>query len=256
MKTRQVRTKVVVSLLALVGLLGFSPFAMAEDPVPFPDANLKAAVESALGISDPTPTDMLSLTHLIAQDNGIVDLTGIEHATNLTYLRLHDNQISNILPLLGLTNLTLLFLHDNQISNILPIVGMTNLTFLSLHFNPLDGEAYCIYLPLIEANNPGIRLIYDPNPNPDACDTLGDLDCDDNFTGTDVLIQSSLVVDLIQCTDLPFCISICPDDLLAASDWDCSGSIDGTDVLIGSSIIVDIITEEDTPLGQGCPPEE
>jgi hypothetical protein len=41
-ETRQARTKVLVSLLALVGLLGLSPFAMAEDPVYFADANFAA----------------------------------------------------------------------------------------------------------------------------------------------------------------------------------------------------------------------
>jgi hypothetical protein len=86
----------------------------------------------------------------------------------------------------------------------------------------------------------------------DVCEGLGDLDCDNTFTGTDVLIEASLVVDLITCDELPSCIPICPGDLLATTDWDCSGSIDGTDVLIGASIIVDIITEGDTPLGQGC----
>jgi hypothetical protein len=89
--------------------------------------------------------------------------------------------------------------------------------------------------------------------------TLGDLDCNGRFDGTDVLIQASLVVDLIHCDPdllvLP-CINTCPDDVLARSDWDCRGTIDGTDVLIGASIIVDIITEEETPLGQGCPPGE
>ena len=30
---------------------------------------------------------------------------------------------------------------------------------------------------------------------------LGDLDCDTTLTGTDVLVQASLVVDLIECTD-------------------------------------------------------
>jgi hypothetical protein len=86
---------------------------------------------------------------------------------------------------------------------------------------------------------------------------FGDLDCDDDFDGTDVLIQASLVVDLIHCDPdllvLP-CINTCPDDVLARSDWDCKGTIDGTDVLIGASIIVDIIGPGDTPLGRGeCP---
>jgi hypothetical protein len=81
---------------------------------------------------------------------------------------------------------------------------------------------------------------------------LGDLDCDGIMTGTDVLIQASMVVDLLGWEDLPECIASW-DDVLDACDWDCSGTIDGTDVLIGSSIIVGIIGDEDTPLAQGCP---
>ena len=49
-------TKVSVILLFCL-LIGS---AQAEDPVYFPDANLKAIVEEALWISDPTPSDMLS----------------------------------------------------------------------------------------------------------------------------------------------------------------------------------------------------
>ena len=58
--------KALASLLTFVGLFGLTQLAMAEDPVYFADANLKAAVESELGISDPTPTDMLLLTDLSA----------------------------------------------------------------------------------------------------------------------------------------------------------------------------------------------
>ncbi len=132
------RTKAVVILMTLVGLFGLSQLAMAEDPVYFADANLKAAVESALGISDPTPTDMLSLTNLNANDRGIVDLTGIEHATNLTYLWLYYNQISDISALSGLTNLTILYLFSNQISNISALSGLTNLTDLGLSNNQIS----------------------------------------------------------------------------------------------------------------------
>jgi hypothetical protein len=162
METRQARTKVVVSSLALVGLLGLSPFAMTEDPVYFPDANLKAAVENELGISGPTPTDMLSLTYLDAEYSEIVDLTGIEYATNLTTLDLHHNQISDISPLSGLTNLD----------------------FLWLDGNPLNVEAYCIYLPLIEAKNPRATVTYGPNPNPQDSDGDMVVDVCDNCPST------------------------------------------------------------------------
>jgi hypothetical protein len=138
-------------------------------------------------------------------------------------------------------------------------------------FGDPDGDGVCADGDVsgIAGDNPctgGDTVFCDDNcpaiPNPDQTDTdgdgiggaceLGDLDCDEALTGTDVLVQASLVVDLITCDELPSCIPICPGDLLAAADWDCNGSIDGADVLVGSSIIVDIITEADTPLGQGC----
>jgi Leucine-rich repeat (LRR) protein len=171
------RTKVVASLLALVGLLVFSRLAMAEDPVYFADVNLKAAVETELGISDPTQNDMLSLTILGAVANGIVSLVGIEYATNLTELYLYDNQISDISALAGLTNLKELYLYNNQISDISALAELKNLIALSLTENPLNVEAYSIYIPLIEDNNPGINLIYDPNPC--SCLIVNILDDDD-----------------------------------------------------------------------------
>jgi hypothetical protein len=81
---------------------------------------------------------------------------------------------------------------------------------------------------------------------------LGDLDCDEAFTGADVLVQTSLAVAVIEWIDLPMCVSGW-DDVLAASDWDCNGAIDGVDALVGAAINVDMITQEDTSLGQGCP---
>ena len=176
------RKTAVAILLALVGLLGLSPLAMAEDPVNFPDANLKAEVESALGISDPTPTDMLSLTFLHATASGILDLTGIEYATHLTTLSLFRNQIRDISALSGLTNLMELELAWNQISDISALSGLTNLTELLLYLNPLNVEAYCTYLPLIEDNNPGIYLYYNSNPYPNSdCDKDGTPDaCDED----------------------------------------------------------------------------
>jgi hypothetical protein len=86
--------------------------------------------------------------------------------TELTVLYLHDNQIADINALASLTNLTTLYLHYNQIADISPLAGLTNLTKLYLFYNPLNNEAYCTYLPAIIANNPGINLRYDYNPNP------------------------------------------------------------------------------------------
>lgn len=103
----------------------------------FADPNLKVAVETALGVSDPTPSDMLGLTSLRAPSAGIKELTGLEYATNLTSLTLYGNDIVNISPLSELTNLTRLTLWDNDIVDISPLSGLTNLTSLSLWINDI-----------------------------------------------------------------------------------------------------------------------
>ena len=65
-----------------------------------------------------------------------------------------------------LTDLTALNLAYNQISDISALSWMTNLTQLFLQGNPLNIDAYNIYLPLIQENNSGVDLRYDPNPFP------------------------------------------------------------------------------------------
>jgi len=112
--------------------------AGAEEPVYFADSNLKTAVEDRLWVSDPTPADMLGLTRLMAVMAGIVDLTGLEHATNLQTLILRNNRISDLSPLSGLTNLEELWINVNQISDLSPLSGLVNLRKLLLHDNWLS----------------------------------------------------------------------------------------------------------------------
>ncbi len=127
-----------VTVLAL--LLGLSQTASAEDPVRFGDANLKATVEAALGKANPTPTDLLGLLRLDASEKGIVNLTGLELATNLVELDLWANEIGDLAPLTGLTHLTMLWLERNALSS----------------------DACGTQIRQILANNPGIDLKYDP----------------------------------------------------------------------------------------------
>ena len=162
--------------------------ALAQ-PVYFADANLKAAVEAELGVTDPTAEDMLGLTGLDAE--GITDLTGIEFAINLHSLLLYspnqvrdisplsgltklevldlwDNQVSDISALSGLTRLTTLFLDRNKISDVSALTGLTNLGELYLSQNPLNRSAYCLDLHTIKERNVGLyNWNFDaPNPNP------------------------------------------------------------------------------------------
>jgi len=122
--------------------IGFDPGqgGGGEEPIQFPDSRLKAAVEAALGLFNPTPTDMLRLTVLTAEGKGIMDLSGLEYAIHLQTLRLGTNRISDLSPLAGLTSLVL----------------------VDLRANPLDAQACSVYLPRILSNNRGVTLLYDP----------------------------------------------------------------------------------------------
>ena len=68
----------------------------APEVITFPDAALASAIRTALGLqanADITPQAILELTELRAEESGISDLTGLEHATNLQRLDLFSNQI-------------------------------------------------------------------------------------------------------------------------------------------------------------------
>ena len=127
--------------------------AVAEPAVAIPDANLRAAVETALRVVSGTPivsSEMETLPRLEADNANINNLTGLEHATNLTGLWLGDkevegkgwinsNSIKDLSPLAGLTNLTWLDLSQNNITDLSPLAGLTNLTELNLGGNNLSN---------------------------------------------------------------------------------------------------------------------
>ena len=76
-----------------------------------PDAALRQAVRETLDLPAHhllTPADLQHLTSLDVRYKEIVDLTGLEHATDLEALVLIENKIHDISPLFGLTQLDLL----------------------------------------------------------------------------------------------------------------------------------------------------
>ena len=117
------------------------------DPIPdpstwMPDANLRAAVQSALSLGNNdalTQAGMANLTRLTARNAQISSLTGLEHATNLTSLDLRDNTIGNISALSGLTDLESLKLKGNNISSVSGLSRLTNLTLLNLKENNISS---------------------------------------------------------------------------------------------------------------------
>ncbi|MBN2313515.1 MAG: choice-of-anchor D domain-containing protein [Sedimentisphaerales bacterium] len=106
--------------------------------VVFVDSNLKVAVESALGITDPTGFEMLALTTLFTGHQDIWDLTGLEFAENLEYLSLWSNHIGDISPLYGLSNLKQLDLSNNHITEFESPASWSSLTGLDLSDNQIS----------------------------------------------------------------------------------------------------------------------
>ena len=112
-----------------------------EDLVAITDANLRAAIEAALGKARGAPitvAEMKTLDRLDAALQGISDLTGLESTSNLKELYLDNNNITDVSALSGLTNLRQLNLSWNNISDISALSGLTNLTQLSLYSNNIS----------------------------------------------------------------------------------------------------------------------
>jgi len=122
-------------LIVCLLILFFANALKAATPVYIPDPNLKAAIEDELGVPNPTATDMLELTYLRADSNGISDLTGLETALNLKRLRANLNLITILSPLFSLTKLEYLNLMDNNITNISSLQQLTKLKYLYLDRN-------------------------------------------------------------------------------------------------------------------------
>ena len=107
-----------------------------------PDPALRQAVREKLDIPADVPlTPAYLRQHLTSLDvryEGIVDLTGLEHATDLQALVLIENQIHDISPLSGLTELGFLDLGGNQISDLRPLAGLTRLETLQIWRNRIE----------------------------------------------------------------------------------------------------------------------
>ena len=136
---------VEVSAAGIEGTVTFT--AVAGAAVDILDQNLRAAIENVLGKRSGTPmapSEMATLTHLEAKNANIIDLTGLEFATNLTSLALgygkagNSNAVKDLSPLADLTQLTSLDLAGNSISDISAVTGLTNLTWLHFWGNSIS----------------------------------------------------------------------------------------------------------------------
>lgn len=157
-----------------------------------PIAGLTNLTALSLGANRLTQVDAVSqmreLTDLEMGGNLITDVSGLGGLEKLRVLDLTQNRVEEVSPLAGLSELHVLWLgqnrlgdistlaalselhaislEDNQVADVSPLAGLRELDYLDLRGNPLNQAAYDTYLPLIEANNPGIDLHYDPIPEP------------------------------------------------------------------------------------------
>ena len=112
-----------------------------EFEVVIPDANLRAAVRSALELAEGdtlTEQRMLGLITLSASGASISNLTGLEYATVLRTLNLGTNHIQDLTPLENLRNLADLILWKNEeIQDLTPLQNLTSLRRLALDINKI-----------------------------------------------------------------------------------------------------------------------
>ncbi len=130
---------VLASAAGVAGTVTFN--AVAEAMGDIPDPNLLAAVLTALNKpdNDPiTPSEIATVTRIDAENAGITNLIGLEHAIHLRELHLWKNSVKDLSPLSGLTNLTGLYLGGSSASDLSPLAGLTNLESLFLDSNGIS----------------------------------------------------------------------------------------------------------------------
>ncbi len=153
---------IVMCLVSINGYGHYDPDHPGGHPIQFNDPNLRRAVVDAMNaeiraynmanaqaiadgnlagrpeinydtVLNAITDDDISIVRAVNQ--GISDLTGLEHCTGIEELYLGKNQISDLSPISGITGLEILYLGKNQITDISPLAGLINLQKLGLAKN-------------------------------------------------------------------------------------------------------------------------
>jgi Leucine-rich repeat (LRR) protein len=128
-------------LFAWIACAGCVLFA---DNLFIPEPALQRAIARSLGVSEKNLSQSLvenQLIRLQANDLGLRDLTGLEHAKNLESLVLRDNLIKDLSPIQGLSKLKNLDLSGNRLTSLLSLAPLpgSSLRILNLSRNRLLG---------------------------------------------------------------------------------------------------------------------
>ena len=143
------RQKITLSLL-LTFVLGGVAFAQVVD---IPDPNLNRLIRQELNIPASrhiTQADMLRLTGLPWSDEGISDLTGLEHAINLNFAVLAGNPIKDFTPISSLPRLEVLNIAGIRTNTLDVFANLTSLKdFFAIHCDIEDISAVAGLINLI-----------------------------------------------------------------------------------------------------------
>lgn len=108
----------------------------------FADPQLEAAVRKALSLGDGPILQSQAAGLTTVSADGVASLTGIECLTKLTHLIAIDGTISDLSPLSALSELTSVQLARNDIADLSPLTGLqalNHLGFISNHVTTLAG---------------------------------------------------------------------------------------------------------------------
>jgi len=117
----------LVRLMVPFGLLGILVQSLKAEEIFIPDPSLQRAVAYSIGVNEKSLTLGLvqeKLEYLEANDRGIRDLRGLEHAYSLKTLVLRDNLIEDFSPLADLKNLVKLDISGNRLANLTSLVPL------------------------------------------------------------------------------------------------------------------------------------
>jgi internalin A len=122
-------------------------------------------------VRDVEPLSLLTnLRQLHISHNPVGDISSLGNLVNVTYLSISASSIADISVVQYMTRLETLLSYETQVSDLGPLTALTTLRSLQLGSCPLSWESYCLWLPTIQANNPGLTdLQVDPNPYNCAC---------------------------------------------------------------------------------------
>ena len=164
---RSKRQYIFVGTLMLSALMFLVPLNLSAQNVNIPDANLREAINEALG-KEPnariTKDEMERLTYLDASAKDIKNLRGLEAATRLDGLDLNNNRITNLSPLAGLVRLHHIGLEENAISDISALENLINLEGLHISHNLISDISPLEGLINLRRLNIGDNLVSDWSP--------------------------------------------------------------------------------------------